>query len=103
MACVAHLLRNFDEYTVAYCDRGARAPPDWPLDSTLFSFGNILSNVVVVNGMVRGAWRRTSTSRKRQVEVRSSDKLESDERDAVENADRDPGCFLETRELAVRL
>jgi len=73
------------------------------LDSTLFSFGNILSNVVVVNGMVCGAWRRTSTSRKRQVEVRSSDKLESDERDAVENAARDPGCFLKTRELPVRL
>jgi hypothetical protein len=102
MACVAHLLPNFDEYTVAYRDRSA-LHPDAPLDSTLFSFGNILSNVVVLNGVARGAWRRTSTGSIRQVEVRLSDELKSDERDAVENAARDLGCFLETRvELAFR-
>ncbi|MBV9329118.1 MAG: hypothetical protein JO352_35890 [Chloroflexi bacterium] len=54
MACVAHLLPNFDEYMVACRDRSA-LHPDALLESTLFSFGNILSNVVVVNGVARGA------------------------------------------------
>jgi hypothetical protein len=54
-ATVAHLLPNFDEYTVAYRDRTAAVHTDRPFEPSLFSFGSILSNVVIVEGRVRGS------------------------------------------------
>src|SRR5467141_167303 len=57
-APVAHLLPNFDEYTVGYRDRSALLPTGGRFDPSLFSFGSMLSNVVTIDGIVRGAWRR---------------------------------------------
>lgn len=74
-AC-AHLLPNFDEYTVGYRDRSAVLNPDCPFDPTLFSFGSILSNIVTIEGQVRGAWRRTVTGPEVRVDVRLITPLE---------------------------
>jgi DNA glycosylase AlkZ-like len=75
--CIAHLLPNLDEYAVTYRDRSALQSDldsEQPLAPKLLSFGNILSNVVIVDGVVRGAWRTTMAGNKVQVEVRLSDR-----------------------------
>ena len=92
---VAHLLPNFDEYTVGYRDRAATLHPDRPFDPTLFSFGSILANVVVTGGLVRGTWRRLVGRDTVRVEVRLLDQLSVAERAAVEEAGRRLGRFLE--------
>lgn len=95
VAGVAHLLPNFDEYTVAYRDRAAAVHGDRPFEPALFSFGSILSNVVTIGGRVRGAWRRTVAGRGVRVAVRSVDRLEPPESAAVEEAGQRLGWFLE--------
>jgi len=89
----AHLLPNFDEYTVAYRDRDALYV-DGPFEPSLFSFGSILANVVTVDGMVRGAWRRTTTFGGLRLEVRLLRVLVVAERQAVEEAGRTLARFL---------
>ena len=93
-ATVAHLLPNFDEYTVGYRDRAAVVLADRPFEPALFSFGSILSNVVLVGGRVRGAWRRTVTRGGVRVEVRLLDRLAPAEAAAVDEAGYRLGRFL---------
>ena len=95
VAGVAHLLPNFDEYTVAYRDRAAAVDDDRPFEPGLFSFGSILSNVLTIGGRVRGSWRRTVAGRGVRVAVRSLDRLEPSEAAAVEEAAQRLGRFLE--------
>jgi Winged helix DNA-binding domain len=94
-AGVAHLLPNFDEYTVAYRDRAAVMHADRAFDPTLFSFGSVLSNVVTVDGKIRGAWRRTVSRAGMHVEIRTLNRFEPAETAAVEKACRRFGDFLE--------
>jgi hypothetical protein len=101
-AIVAHLLPNFDEYTVAYRDRAEMVHADRPFEAKLFSFGSILSNVVTVGGKVRGSWRRSLARDAVRVEARMLDRLKPAESRAVEAAGRRLGEFLERPvELAV--
>jgi hypothetical protein len=93
-AAVAHLLANFDEYTVGYRDRAAVVHADRPFEPALFSFGSILSNVVTVGGRVRGAWRRMDVRGGVRVEVRLLDRLDTAEAAAVEEAGHRLGRFL---------
>jgi hypothetical protein len=93
-AAVAHLLPNFDEYTVGYRDRAAVVHRDRTFDASLFSFGSVLSNVVTVGGRVRGAWRRTVVRDAVRVEIRLLDRLQPLETAAVEDAGRRLGRFL---------
>jgi Winged helix DNA-binding domain len=94
-AAVAHLLSNFDEYTVAYRDRAAAVEPDSPFEPALFSFGSVLSKIVIIGGRVRGAWRWMAARGGVRVEVRLLDQLEPAEATAVEEAGRRLGSFLE--------
>ena len=89
----AHLLPNFDEYTVAYRDRDALYV-DGPFEPSLFPFGSILGNVVTVDGQVRGAWRRTVTSAAVRVEIRLLQALGVAEREAVDQVGRTLARFL---------
>ena len=91
---VAHLLPNFDEYTVAYRDRAA-VHGDHPFDPSLFSFGSVLANVVTFDGRVRGAWRRTVEASAVRVEVRPLGRLDPDETSAVDEAGRRYSRFLD--------
>lgn len=91
----AHLLPNWDEYTVGYRDREAALPPDRPFDPTLFSFGSILSNVVTIAGRVRGSWRRSVTREIVQVEFRLLDRLDAGKVKAIEEAADRLAGFLE--------
>ncbi len=94
-ATAAHLLPNYDEYTVAYRDRAALVHADRPFSPELFPFGSILSNVVTVGGKVRGSWRRTSAGARVRVEIRTFDRLKPAEKSAVEEAGRRFSRFLE--------
>ena len=93
-APIAHLLPNFDEYTVGYRDRSALMPAARRFDPSLFSFGSILSNVVTVDGVVRGAWRRSSARSSMHIEVRLSEPLTEHETAAVTDAGRKMSGFL---------
>jgi hypothetical protein len=103
---VAHLLPNYDEYTVAFRDRAEILHADLPFDPAVFaragvpgatsiSFGSILSNVVTVGGKVRGSWRRTITRDGVRVEVRMLDRLKPAESRAVEDSGKRLGEFLD--------
>jgi hypothetical protein len=94
-APVAHLLPNWDEYTVGYRDREAAHPPNGSLDPGLFTYGNILSNVVTIGGKVRGGWRRVSGPGRVRIEIRLQKPLAPNEAAAVEAATHRLGEFLE--------
>jgi hypothetical protein len=90
----AHLLPNFDEYTVGYADRSALADPRHPFDASLFSFGSVLANVVIVDGRVRAAWSRTLARSGVDLEVRPLGSLTRGESVAVARAAQRLGRFL---------
>lgn len=100
----AHLLPNFDEFTVAYRDRRAVLDPDLPFDPTLFAnyreaapLSGVLSNVLTIGGTVRGSWRRTLTLKAVKVEVRLLGPLAPALEAAVERAAEQFGRFLHRR------
>ncbi|HAW10548.1 MAG TPA: hypothetical protein DCX12_05680 [Chloroflexi bacterium] len=94
-SAAAHLLPNFDELTVGYRDRAALDHPDGRFDPTLFAFGSVLSNVLVIGGRVRGAWHRVLSRRGVRVQVRMLDALSPSETAAVSRAADRMGAFLE--------
>ena len=91
---VVHLLPNFDEYTVGYRDRSALIPAGGRFDPSLYSFGSILSNVVTIDGVVHGAWRRSNARAGLLIEVRLSERPAVREAAAVEEALRRMARFL---------
>ncbi len=94
-APIAHLLANFDELTVAYRDRSDAGHPDGRFDPRLFGFGSILSNVLVIGGKVRGAWRRAAGPKSVRVQVRLLGPLRPAEKAAVDRAADRMSGFLE--------
>jgi len=100
----AHLLPNFDEYTVAYRDRSALLDPRIPFDAASFAYyrdaspmGGILSNVVTIGGRVRGAWSRVLTPGRVKIDVKSLAPLSGTEAAAVRRAAARFGEFLGVR------
>ena len=99
---IAHLLPNFDEYTVAYRDRSAALHADVAFDPSLFAFyraaapgSGIISNVVTIGGMVRGSWRRTIGSKDIRVDVRLLGPLKRAEVAALRSVAAEYGRFLQ--------
>ncbi|MDR1336794.1 MAG: winged helix DNA-binding domain-containing protein [Tannerella sp.] len=64
----AHLLPAFDEYIIAYRDRGAVLPAE--NYAGVISSNGIFRPVILVNGIVAGLWKRTA-SRRRPLELNS--------------------------------
>ena len=87
---IAHLLPNWDEYTVAYRDR-SEVMHAARLHDSFYT----LSNVVLVGGRIRGAWRRTPGRNGVSVDVRTLDRFEPLETVALEEAGRRFGRYLE--------
>jgi hypothetical protein len=89
----AHLLPNFDEYTVAYADRDPiREPGDVPhLDSRGDS---IFSNVVLIEGRVVGTWRRVAQKSAVHVTANLFRAATDDESGAIAAAAQRYGRFL---------
>lgn len=92
----AHLLPNYDEYTVAYVDRSHAigAEDGRRLESRSDS---IFTNVVLVQGRVVGTWRRALRVGEVRVAVKCLRVLRSAETDAVHAATVRFGRFLGVR------
>jgi hypothetical protein len=92
----AHLLPNYDEYTVAYADRNPiRAADHIPrFDSR---GDTILNSVVLVDGRVAGTWKRVVQKTAVHVAVTLFRSLTDDESAAVVAAAERYGRFLELR------
>jgi hypothetical protein len=93
-APTAFLLPAFDEYTVAYKDRGAVLEP--LSGARMITASEILSPVMVVDGRVIGTWKRTL--RKNGVVIRQSPlaKLIKPQTQALASAANRYAEFLET-------
>ena len=97
----AHLLPNFDEYTVAYRDRSALLDANVTFNPKLFAYyrdstpmGGILSNVVTVGGRVRGAWSRVVMPNKVRIDLRLLAAPTPQEKAAIAVAATELGRFL---------
>jgi hypothetical protein len=93
-AARAHLLPNFDEYTVAYADRDPiREPGDVPhFDSR--GGDSFLGNVVVIDGRVVGTWRRVAQKSTVHVTATLFRPATDDESAAIAAAAQRYGWFL---------
>jgi len=92
---IGHLLPNWDEYTVGYRVRDHALLPGFEYDLGFFSFESILSNVITVDGRVRGAWARTVKPDSVRVAVRPLAGVTAKERAAVDACAARYGRFLE--------
>ncbi len=90
---LVHLLPNFDEFLVAYRDRSASVDPDRRLDIALLRSG-VLDYVVVVDGQVRGGWKRSLSGEQVRVELGPLDALDAAVNAALHGAAGDFGRFL---------
>jgi hypothetical protein len=91
----AHLLPNFDEYAVGYRDRSAMIDAGRPIRLEVFSLSSLLSSSVIVDGIVRGSWRRVPAKTGVRIEVRVMDRLNAGDVAAVEAACRLLGRHIE--------
>jgi hypothetical protein len=89
-AGAAHLLPNFDEYTVAFRDRAEVMHTSHQLEPAL-----VLSNIVTVGGKIRGTWRRTLGRNDVSLEIHALDRLNPSEMVAVEQVASRFGRYLE--------
>ncbi len=89
----AYLLPNFDEYTVGYADRSALYPDS--LAETLVSKPMIvLGNTVVINGQIRGAWKRTFSKGAVAVSIQPFNEFSDAEHEVIAAAANRYGEFL---------
>jgi hypothetical protein len=77
----AHLLSIYDEYVSSYKDRSAMADDD--TGGRLLAMGNALRFIIVIDGRVVGAWRRTLRRDAVIIEVDLFRPLAEDEQMAV--------------------
>jgi len=89
-----HLLPVYDEYLVAYRDRGFISP----LLSApgVFSRSPIFQHTLLIAGQVAGAWRAARSSAGLSIEIAVLRRLTAKERTAVAKAVREYGRFLGT-------
>ena len=64
----AWLLPNYDEFTVAYADRSLLIGPGFPKVRDPRA-DPIFTNVILVNGLLAGTWRRTLTAKEAKVSL----------------------------------
>jgi hypothetical protein len=89
-----HLLPPFDEYTVAYKDRGAIL--DTAFSRHLNAGGGMLSPVLVIDGRVAGTWKRTLRGRDGvEVSITTFEKLTANEVRGVEREAARYASFLQ--------
>jgi hypothetical protein len=88
----AHLLPIYDEYVMGYRDRSAMLGA---LDSENFNAGSIaFDNLIVINGMLVGSWKRTLSKREASIETNVNARLTKAEQKAIAEAATQFGKFL---------
>ncbi len=78
----ALLLSIYDEYTIAYADRGALSQARDV--ERMIKMGNALNSVLILDGKVAGTWKRTLKKGKPEVVLSPFRKLTRAEQDAVD-------------------
>ncbi len=89
----AYLLSVYDEYLIGYTDRRLIAEPE--IAAKLFTMGNALTAVVVVDGRIVGSWRRTLNKEAVTIEINPFRSLTKAEQRAVIAAVNQYSEFLE--------
>jgi len=94
------LLSIYDEYTIAYKDRGY-------ISQTrdierMISRGNALTAVIIVNGRVAGTWKRTLKKKTIEISLKPFRNLDDDELEAVESEVTRYGKFFGTTTVITR-
>lgn len=88
----AHLLPAFDEYTVAYKDRGAVLHPSHTRLPN--AAGAVLGPTVILDGQAVGTWKRTLKKESVLIEMSLWKTLKRDERSALDAAAQRYGEFV---------
>jgi Winged helix DNA-binding domain len=86
-------LSIFDEYTIAYKDRSAIS--DGKYIEKLFSMGNALTSVLLLDGKVAGTWKRVLKKGGVEMTVNPLRPLSQSEREEIEAEAVRYGKFLE--------
>lgn len=89
---VAHLLPNYDEYVVAYADRSAIF--DEAHADKLHMRGGVLNNIIVIDGIVVGGWRREIKKDSVRVFVEPVTPFSMKDQQALESTVKRYGDFL---------
>ena len=92
-APTAYLLSVYDEYIIGYADRSLIAAPE--IAAKLFTMGNALTAVVVVDGQIVGTWRRVLQKEAVAVTIEYWSHLTNPQLRAVAAAAQEYGEFLE--------
>jgi len=88
----AHLLPIYDEYVMGYKDRSAMLGA---LDREQFNAGSVtFDNLIVIDGILVGSWKRTLTKREVSIETNFNARLTKAEQKAVAVAAAQFGKFL---------
>lgn len=90
---MAHLLSVYDEFVTGYKDRSMIARPE--VAAKLFTMGNALNAIVVIDGQIVGSWRRTFNKETAVVEINPFKRLTKAEQRAIAAAAQRYGEFLE--------
>jgi hypothetical protein len=92
-APTAYLLSVYDEYLIGYADRSLIAAPE--IAAKLFTMGNALTAVVVVDGQIVGTWRRTLDKGTVTIEINYMSHVTKAQQRMVAAAAQRYGEFLE--------
>ena len=88
----AHLLPIYDEYVMGYKDRSAMLGA---LEREKFNAGSVaFDNLIVIDGMLVGSWKRTLSRREVSIETNFNARLTKTEQKAVAEAAAQFGRFL---------
>jgi hypothetical protein len=88
----ALLLSIYDEYTIAYKDRGDIS--EGRDIERMISMGNALTAVIVLNGRVAGTWRKAMKKNSVGISLNPFGKLDNTEREALESEVARYGKFV---------
>lgn len=88
-----YLLPNYDEYLIAYRDRGAVIDPKRSRNLGVFTTTELPHHLVIA-GRVAGSWRRTISTNALAIELAPYRRLTRPERKAVEDQAQRYGRFL---------
>ena len=95
----AHLLPIYDEYVMGYKDRSAMLSV---LERDKFDAGSIaFDNIIVIDGMLVGSWKRTLSKREVSIETNFNAQLTKAEQKAVAASTAQFGKFLGLSPLVI--
>lgn len=88
----AYLLSVFDEYITGYKDRSMLGSPE--VIAKLFTMGNALTYIIVIDGQIVGAWRRTLSKDAVNIETQFFTRLTQAQDRAIATAAQRYGEFV---------